>query len=76
MRNTKRPVDKQGKLDIIIYTHDVPKYFNRETIFFLNFWTRYKRYGNPWEIGWLKWPYWAIRVIEICDQTNEKLNDS
>ena len=79
MRNIKRIVGN-GKLseilknDAVIKTYDIPEYFSKENIFFITFWIRYKKFGNPWSIGWSYWPLWAIKVIELLDYVNEVLS--
>jgi len=81
MQNVKRFADEKGKLEynkqpIVILTHDIPKYFDEENIFYINFWVRYKRHGSPWSVGWSNWPWWAMKVLDILDGANEKLNGS
>jgi len=73
MKNIERPVEKRGRYvengkTVKVFTHDIPGYFNKQNMFFINFWRRWKIFGNPWNTGWATWPYWAIEVIETLEE--------
>ena len=77
-----RPIDERGKIKdengrtIKILTHTIPDYFTEANIFYIDFYIRYKRLGNPWDIGWAKWPFWAIDVIDALDSAMGMINGS
>ena len=68
MKNIQRPAEMKGKLvergaTVMIWTHDIPQYFQEPYPFLLNFWTIWKVLGSPWSVGWHEWPAWAVDTI-------------
>ena len=64
MKNIGRPVIIGKEVIAMVQTKNIPSYFNDENFFLIQLWDRWRRFGNPWNAAWSKWPYWAIQAIE------------
>ncbi len=66
MENKRRPVDPRGKYIDFVFTHDIPGIIeeNKEA---LDFFFKYRRFGNPFNRGWRYWPAWALEIISTCE---------
>ena len=79
MRNIKRSVDEKGKIrdgdkTLKVWTRDIPSYFTDDFWTCLFIWRRFKLLGNPFNTGWLDWPWWISEGIDVFESTYNEVN--